>query len=64
MPEVWKSPRKIEEEIKQYKIDRFERQMQLVDRGDIPRAIALTALAEEFDNLVEMDESSEQNSRV
>ncbi len=45
----WKSPRKIEEEIRQYSIDRFERQMQAVDRGDMPLAVGIQALREEIE---------------
>lgn len=50
----WKSPRKVEEEIRQYHLDRFERQMQAVDRGDIPLAIGIQALREEVENTAEL----------
>jgi hypothetical protein len=50
----WKSPRAIEEELKAYRIARFERQMQLVDSGQLPRAIALTALQEEFESVTDL----------
>lgn len=52
--EPWKSPRKVEEEIRQYGLDRFERQMQRVDRGELPRALAIVALREEIENTVEL----------
>lgn len=64
MSETWKSPRKVEEEIKQYQIDRFERQMQMVDEGKLPRELALIALREEFENTAELGVPSEQNTRV
>lgn len=64
MPEQWRSPRKVEEEIRQYKHDRFERQMQMVDRGDLPRAIAIQALKEEFDNTVELGVPNEPDTRI
>ena len=54
MSEVWKSPRKINEEINKYKRDRFEWYMTEADEGRIPRAIALTALSEELENIAEL----------
>ena len=48
MAEQWKSPRKIEEEVKAYRSQRFEDYMQQVDRGELTREIALTALREEI----------------
>ncbi len=45
--EAWKSPRKIEEEIKQYRRDRFEVYMQAVDRGELTRELAIAAFHEE-----------------
>lgn len=44
----YKSPRKIEEEIKQYRHRRFETYMQMVDRGELTRALAIAALRDEL----------------
>jgi hypothetical protein len=46
--EEWKSPRKIEEEVKEYRLKRFEDYMVLVDRGELTRELAFTALREEI----------------
>lgn len=48
MAEQWKSPRKIEEEVKEYRAKRFEDYMVLVDKGELTRALAFTALREEI----------------
>lgn len=48
-PEEWKSPRKVEEEVAEYRRKRFEDYMQMVDRGDLDLAIACTALREEVE---------------
>ena len=47
--EDWKSPRKIEEEVKEYRLKRFEDYMQMVDRGELTREIAITALRQEIE---------------
>ena len=47
MAETWKSPRKIDEEIKEYRRNRFETYMGMADRGEIERALAIQALREE-----------------
>ena len=47
--EEWKSPRKLEEEAKEYRLKRFEDYMKLVDSGELPRELALTALREEVE---------------
>lgn len=49
MAEQWKSPRKIEEEVKQYRSKRFEDYMQLVDKGELTQALAIAALREEIE---------------
>ena len=49
MAEQWKSPRKIEEEIREYRLKRFEDYMQMVDRGELSRALAIQALREEIE---------------
>lgn len=48
MAEQWKSPRKIEEEVKEYRLKRFEDYMQLVDKGELTRELAFIALREEI----------------
>jgi hypothetical protein len=50
MAEQWKSPRKVEEEIKQYQRDRFETYMQMSDDGVLERALAIIALREEIES--------------
>ena len=41
--------KKIEEEIREYRLKRFEDYMQMVDRGELPRALAIQALREEIE---------------
>ncbi len=48
MAEQWKSPRKIEEEVKEYRAKRFEDYMVMVDEGKLTRELAITALREEI----------------
>ena len=48
MAEEWKSPRKREEEVKEYREKRFEDYMQMVARGELTRELAFTALREEI----------------
>lgn len=55
MEQEWKSPRKIEEEVRDYKRSRFEWYMTQADEGRMERALALTALREEIDNIVELE---------
>lgn len=45
---TWKSPRKIEEEIRLYQRKRFEDYMELEDVGMLTRELALAALREEL----------------
>lgn len=52
----WKSPRKVEEEIRDYHRRRFEKHMVRVDRGEISRALAIAALREEIDGTVYLDD--------
>lgn len=47
--EEWKSPRKIEEEVQEYRAKRFEDYMVMVDKGEITRELAFTALREEIE---------------
>ena len=53
MAEQWKSPRKIEEEVREYKHKRFEDYMVMADEGKIPRALAITAFREELEHVQE-----------
>ncbi len=46
----WKSPRKLEEEIKAYKAGRFEYYMKLADDGVLTEEEAMQACQEEFEN--------------
>ena len=55
MTEQWKSPRKIEEEVKQYRSKRFEDYMVMVDEGKLTRALAITALREEIEHSEEAE---------
>lgn len=48
-PETWKSPRKIEEEVRNYRRKRFEDYMVLADNGELTRELACTALREEIE---------------
>lgn len=48
-PEAWRSPRKIEQEVNEYRAKRFEDYMQMVDRGELELALACTALREEIE---------------
>lgn len=47
MAEVWKSPRKVEEEMRDYNRQRFEQYMQMADDGTLTRALAIAAMREE-----------------
>ena len=47
MAETWKSPRRVEEEVKEYRRKRFETYMGMADRGEISRELAIQALKEE-----------------
>ncbi len=50
--ETWKSPRKVDEEVRQYKHDRFERYMQMADDGTLTRALAIAAFSEEIEGII------------
>ena len=47
----WKSPRRIEADIKAYRSHRFEDYMSQVDEGSLEQVIAIAALREELENL-------------
>lgn len=59
MAETWKSPRKVEEEIKEYRRSRFETYMGMADRGEISRHLAIQALKEEDESGIWVPESQE-----
>lgn len=61
--EEWKSPRKREEEVKEYRLKRFEDYMQMVDRGELTREIAFTALREEIQYSDEVTDVLRGNGR-
>jgi len=46
----WKSPRKVEEEIKAYRAGRFEYYMKLADDGILSEAEAIQACKDELEN--------------
>ena len=47
--EQWKSPRKVEEEIRDYQRKRFEDYMEMADIGLISRELAVRALRDEVE---------------
>lgn len=47
--ELWKSPRKVEEEIRQYQHKRFEDYMEMADIGLISRQLAIQAMRDEVE---------------
>lgn len=49
LPE-YKSPRKVEEEVKAYNLERFERYMQLADDGVLERSLAIIAFKDEVES--------------
>lgn len=53
MSETYKSPRKIAEEIRDYKRKRFEDYMGMVERGELSMELALIALKEEMEQIDE-----------
>lgn len=57
MAETWKSPRKVEEELKEYRRQRFETYMEAADRGEIERELAIQAFKEEDSYLLWIAES-------
>lgn len=53
---IFKSPRAIEEDERQYKYRRFESYMQMSDQGKLTRALALAAFSDECDYLTERED--------
>lgn len=45
--EIYKSPRKVEEEIKNYRYGRFEMWLSMADNGEITRELAIAAFRDE-----------------
>jgi hypothetical protein len=62
LSETWKSPRKVEEEIKEYKRNRFETYMKMADDGELTRELALAAFAEEDSYLMWVAEEEKENA--
>lgn len=56
----FRSPRKVEEDIKKYRRDRFETYMEAVDRGELTRELALAAFREEDSVLLWVDDGNSQ----
>lgn len=48
----WKSPRKVEEEIKAYRRKRFEAYMEAADNGELSRELAIAAFRDEDTTLL------------
>jgi hypothetical protein len=47
--ETWKSPRQVDEDLRDYTRRRFELYMMMVERGELTQTLALTALREEIE---------------
>lgn len=60
--EEWKSPRKREEEVAQYRAKRFEDYMTMADKGEITRELAITAFREELEHSEEATDILRGNS--
>jgi GTPase Era involved in 16S rRNA processing len=58
----WRSPRKIEEDVKRYRSKRFEDYMKMEERGEITRELALAALREEIEYSDQATETDEYNA--
>lgn len=58
MEQTFKSPRKIEEEIRDYQCERFEAYMRMADEGKLSRELALTALREEMDHVSTLESTN------
>ena len=53
--ERWKSPREIDEEVRLYKLSRFEHFMSQVDDGTMTEAEALEAIRAEENGTIKLD---------
>ncbi len=54
MSEVFKSKRKVEEEVREYKFKRFEDYMVMADEGKLERALAIVAFSEELEHTIDL----------
>lgn len=61
--EVWRSPRAIEADIRDYLRKRFEDYMCMEDRGDLSRGLAISALREEM-NYALLDSPVDQTQPI
>jgi len=61
---IWKSPRKVDEEVREYKRRRFESYMQMVDDGVFDRALGIAALRQELDNIIWTPEGKVDHERI
>ena len=59
MTEQWRSPRKIEEEIRIYRHERFESLMRQVDEGGMSLEVAINGLRAEIAGEVDLREASQ-----
>lgn len=62
MDEEWKSPRKIEEEVRDYRLKRFEDYMVMADEGKLPRELALAAFRDELQHCEEASDVLRRNT--
>lgn len=62
MSEEWKSPRKIEEEVRNYRLKRFEDYMVMADEGKLSRELAIKAFREELQYCEEASDVLRRNA--
>lgn len=63
MAETWKSPRKVEEELRQYREERFESLMRQVEEGGMSIEVALNGLRTEIAGEVDLDDSKVEEAQ-
>lgn len=59
----WKSPRKVEEELRDYQRNRFEAYMRMADDGAITRELGIAALRDEMESGIWEPNSGEPTSQ-
>lgn len=59
----WKSPRKVEEELRDYQRNRFEAYMRMADDGVITRELGIAALRDEMESGIWEPNSGEPTSQ-
>lgn len=60
--ETYKSPRKVEEEIRAYKYKRFEDYMRMADDGTLTRELAIAAFKDEDTTLLWVEDNERELS--